>query len=289
MRVFAALTILLSTWLTPAAGRAPRDEPRPFVFENGTPDQIRDKDGVMTLHNGTGWLRSRQVFNDFVLTVEFRLKDEHTDAGVGLRTLSVQGGWPGAGYRLALTGSPGLIQSRNRRATVVQSAPLPAPAAQVWHQLVVAAEGPRITVTLDGGTANVTTIDDLVGCVLFDVRRGSMDLRNLKLRPLPISIEALRTEDQTGKAGFEPPRVRKEVKPNYTRSAFDRKVEGVVELDAIVLEDGRVGPIWITKLPDPDLEQSAVAALSHWLFWPAKENGVAVPIRVQVQLTFTLR
>ena len=274
--------------LLPAAQRAPREEMRPFVFENGNPDQLHDKDGVLTLYSGNGWVRSRQVFNDFVLIAEFRLKDDKTDAGVGLRTLSVQGGWPGGGYRLALTGSPGLIQARNRRATVVHATPLPAPVAQIWHQLVVSAEGPRITVTLDGGAANVTTIDDLVGCVLFDVRRGSMELRNLKVRSLPSTIEAYRSDEEEGKAGFEQPRVRKEVKPNYTRSAFDRKVEGVVELDAIVLEDGRVGPIWITKLPDPDLEQSAVAALSHWLFWPAKKNGAAVPIRVHVQLTFTL-
>jgi TonB family protein len=280
--------MILPILLLLASGAVQAADTRPFVFENGKPSQFSYQDGVLTLRGGAGWVRSRRVFNDFVLTADFRIMDGAADAGVGLRTLTVDGGWPQRGYRISLTRTPGTIEARKRIATVERAEPLPPPAIAEWHSLVVKAEGRRITVAIDGAIATVANVEDLVGSVLLDVRRGAAEFRNISITSLPTAIAALR-EDRSAPAGeFELPRVIKEVKPTYTRSAMERQVEGVVEMEVIILEDGRVGPVTITKLPDPDLEQSAVAAILQWRFAPAKRLGKPVAFYANVELTFTL-
>jgi TonB family protein len=68
-----------------------------------------------------------------------------------------------------------------------------------------------------------------------------------------------------------------------------RKVQGHVELGAIVLTDGSVGPVRLTTFLDPDLDQSAVAAVSQWRFKPATRDGQPIPMRVSIDLEFKLR
>jgi hypothetical protein len=63
----------------------------PLVFEHGSAKQYSFKNGVLTLRSGSGWMRSRTVLNDFVLTLEFRLEDDRTDASVGVRALVAPG------------------------------------------------------------------------------------------------------------------------------------------------------------------------------------------------------
>src|SRR5437762_13083036 len=50
--------------------------------------------------------------------------------------------------------------------------------------------------------------------------------------------------------GVVAPAVIKEVKPTYTAEAREKKIQGVVELEAVVLEDGRVGEVTMTKSLD---------------------------------------
>lgn len=89
--------------------------------------------------------------------------------------------------------------------------------------------------------------------------------------------------------GVTSPRLIKEVKPNYTKAAMDRKVEGMVEVEAVILRDGTVGDVTVTKSLDTDLDQEAVKATKQWRFKPGTKDGKAVAVRVQIELTFTLR
>jgi periplasmic protein TonB len=85
----------------------------------------------------------------------------------------------------------------------------------------------------------------------------------------------------------------KEVKPNYTVEAMRAKLQGTVEMDAVVLPDGSVDPgsIRITRSLDSTfgLDQQAVIAVKQWHFRPGTFKGKAVAVRVNVELTFTLR
>ena len=85
----------------------------------------------------------------------------------------------------------------------------------------------------------------------------------------------------------------KEVKPNYTGDAMRAKLQGVVEMECIVLPDGTVDPksIKITRSLDSTfgLDQQAIVAVKQWRFRPGTFKGQPVPVIVNVELTFTLR
>jgi protein TonB len=82
-----------------------------------------------------------------------------------------------------------------------------------------------------------------------------------------------------------------QVKPNYTSEALRAQVQGKVELEIVVLADGTVGRVHITRSLDPTfgLDQEAIKAVKQWRFDPGRKLGKAVPVRVGVELTFTLR
>jgi TonB family protein len=93
--------------------------------------------------------------------------------------------------------------------------------------------------------------------------------------------------------GVTSPVLIKEVKPNYTGDAMRAKLQGVVEMEAVVLADGSVDPnrIKITRSLDATfgLDQQAVVAVRQWRFRPGTYKGQPVPVLVNVELTFTLR
>jgi TonB family protein len=90
--------------------------------------------------------------------------------------------------------------------------------------------------------------------------------------------------------GVKSPVLIKEVKPNYTKDAMDRKVQGVVEMECVVRTDGTVDDeVKVTKSLDADLDQQAVIALKQWRFRPGTKDDKAVPVQVNVEMTFTLR
>ena len=93
--------------------------------------------------------------------------------------------------------------------------------------------------------------------------------------------------------GVTSPVLIKEVKPNYTGDAMRAKLQGVVEMEAVVLPDGSVDPnrIKITRSLDSNfgLDQQAIIAVKQWKFRPGTFKGQPVPVIVNVELTFTLR
>ena len=89
------------------------------------------------------------------------------------------------------------------------------------------------------------------------------------------------------------PRLIKEVKPLYTVQAMRAKLQGAVEMEAVVLPDGSVDPasIRITRSLDSvfGLDDQAIVAVKQWRFRPGVFQGQPVAARVTVELTFTLR
>jgi protein TonB len=88
-----------------------------------------------------------------------------------------------------------------------------------------------------------------------------------------------------------PPRVTKEVKPEYTAEAKQAGIQGSVVVEAVVQTDGKVGDVTVTRSLDTEhgLDQQAVKAVKQWEFEPGKKNGKAVSVAVQIELTFTLK
>jgi TonB family protein len=91
--------------------------------------------------------------------------------------------------------------------------------------------------------------------------------------------------------GVTSPSVIREVKPAYTADAMRAKVQGTVWLQCVVLPDGTVGNVQVTKSLDSafGLDQEAIKAAKQWRFKPGMRMGEPVPVLVTIELTFTLR
>lgn len=92
-------------------------------------------------------------------------------------------------------------------------------------------------------------------------------------------------------AGITLPSVVREVKPAYTADAMRAKVQGSVWLECIVMPDGTVGDVKVTRSLDPifGLDQEAIKAAKQWRFRPGMRQGEPVPVIITIELTFTLR
>ena len=82
-----------------------------------------------------------------------------------------------------------------------------------------------------------------------------------------------------------------EEKPIYTAGAMGARVQGVVEVEAIVMPDGTVGQVQIVRSLDDrfGLDEKAVEAVKRWRFRPGMRQGKPVAVLVNIELTFTLR
>jgi TonB family protein len=91
--------------------------------------------------------------------------------------------------------------------------------------------------------------------------------------------------------GVTLPRIVREVKPQYTQAAMDAHIQGAVMLAMVVEADGTAGDIRITKSLDPmyGLDEEAVKAASQWRFRAGTKDGNPVAVRIEIELTFTLK
>lgn len=85
------------------------------------------------------------------------------------------------------------------------------------------------------------------------------------------------------------PSVMQEVKAVYTDAARQAGIEGTVGIECVVLPDGTVGRLRLTKRLDPGLDVEAVKALRRWRFAPGLRNGQPVPVQVTIEQVFTLK
>ena len=166
-----------------------------------------------------------------------------------------------------------------------------------WRPMRVRCIGGHLTVSIGEDVVFDQDVhDDGRGRLGFAVDKGQLSLRRwafvrrdsyLSPEPLLSTIPGASDVLEVGK-DVAAPRLRKEVKPQYTASAMSRRVTGEVELEAIVETDGSVGPVRVTKSLDDDLDWQAVKAVRRWQFEPAVVNGRKVRCRIAVVLSFTL-
>jgi TonB family protein len=86
-----------------------------------------------------------------------------------------------------------------------------------------------------------------------------------------------------------PPEPLRKVDPIYDLSAVDDRVEGKVQLSAIIHKDGFVYGINVVRGVDPRLDNNAVQALRKWEFTPASIDGDPVDVDIVIEIPFRLR
>ncbi len=86
----------------------------------------------------------------------------------------------------------------------------------------------------------------------------------------------------------KPPVIVHHIDPEYTDSARKAKVSGTVILSLIVNSDGSVRNVQVERSLRSDLDGQALAAVRGWRFDPATKDGIAVPVKLNVEVTFRL-
>jgi TonB family protein len=89
-------------------------------------------------------------------------------------------------------------------------------------------------------------------------------------------------------SGVTDPKLVSQVPPKYTPGALRAGLEGVVELEAVVLPDGVVGDVRVVKSLDSQfgLDEQAVAAVRQWRFEPGRLADRPVPVLVTLVIEF---
>jgi protein TonB len=75
--------------------------------------------------------------------------------------------------------------------------------------------------------------------------------------------------------------------PAYPASARSQRIRGVVVLDALVDETGKVAETTVIAGP-PALQAAAQAAVRSWRYQPARLNGEPIPVHIKVSVRFNL-
>jgi protein TonB len=86
---------------------------------------------------------------------------------------------------------------------------------------------------------------------------------------------------------IKPPVKIRDVKPVYPEEALQARVQGVVIIEALIDETGKVSDAKILR-SIPLFDQAALEAVRQWEFTPTVLNGVPVPVIMTTTVTFTL-
>ena len=90
-------------------------------------------------------------------------------------------------------------------------------------------------------------------------------------------------------SGVLPPKKIYAPQPLYTEEARQARIQGVVILEAVIDEKGRVQNVKILKGLPEGLSESAVQTAAKWEFEPATLNGEAVPVYFNLTIRFSLQ
>lgn len=141
-------------------------------------------DGVVQADKGDGYLVSKDSYSDFELRVEFWV-DAAANSGVFLRVADPQNITPANSYEVNIFDNrPDPDYGTGAIVNFAKVAPMPK-AAGKWNTYEIRAEGPRLTVTLNG--ARTVDIQDSTlkrGPVALQYASGVVKFRKVQVRPL---------------------------------------------------------------------------------------------------------
>ena len=205
--VFGILAAVLSFSAVPLEGIAGDDEPGYVTLFNGqnldgwiieNKGQFSVRDGLLVLNKGTGWLRSKNEYGDFVLKLQFRFLEEKANSGIFVRTAATskkdENGWPDNGYQVQCMDT---IDGAVPLATMI---PYGAPPFESksdlkklakayrqgeWNAYEIKCVGEELSVKLNGVLITTATkIKRLRGHVGIQGEHGHLHFRNIRIRDL---------------------------------------------------------------------------------------------------------
>jgi TonB family protein len=88
--------------------------------------------------------------------------------------------------------------------------------------------------------------------------------------------------------GVSAPRAIFSPDPEYSEEARKAKYQGTVVLWVVVGADGRPHDLRVTRSLGLGLDEKAMEAVRTWKFEPAKKDGQAVAVQVNIEVNFRL-
>ena len=91
-------------------------------------------------------------------------------------------------------------------------------------------------------------------------------------------------------SGVTNPTIIRQIDPKYTPEAMRAKIQGVVQLEAVVGTNGVITEVRIAKSLDRafGLDEEALKTAKQWLFRPGRFQGQNVPVVVIIEMEFRL-
>ncbi len=169
-----------------------------WVIENNGQFSVRN--GLLHINKGSGWLRSKEVYGDFVLEMTFRFLEKEANSGIFVRTgptsKSDKKGYPDNGYQIQCKDI--ITGDKPRLATMI---PYGAPPFEhesdldaltkayrptgEWHQYEITCKGEELSVKLNGVLiTTATSIKNLTGHIGIQGEFGLLDFRSIRIRVL---------------------------------------------------------------------------------------------------------
>jgi len=267
-----------------------------LVPENTSREQFKFAEGVLDVRGGPGWLRTPRVYSDYQLSLEYRAMTPDAEMTIVLRALTSRNEIFEPAYRVRLPladpASGALRGPKDAVRLVNEGQVQPIAGEDAWQRLEISAHLDDISITLNDNLVGVYRVARFGGYILFTSKRGHLQMRNVAASDIDTTFtkpDGTLSYAEVKTAGGILPKVIKEVKPFYSIEALhQRKVAGVVRLEVVVLTDGSVGAVRVTKPLDPDLDRSAVATIRQWKFAPATLKGSPVPVVVEVEMSFAI-
>ncbi|MFC1760914.1 DUF1080 domain-containing protein [Planctomycetota bacterium] len=168
-----------------------------WVIENNGNFSVQD--GHLMVNRGTGWLRSKESFGNFVLEMEFRFLEKGANSGIFVRTGPTsnndENGWPDNGYQVqcmdtiteerALAtmipyGAPPFEHESNLEALAKAYRP-----AGKWHHYQITCQGETLEVKLNGMLiTTATNIKNQEGHIGIQGEHGLLEFRSIRVRLL---------------------------------------------------------------------------------------------------------
>ena len=84
------------------------------------------------------------------------------------------------------------------------------------------------------------------------------------------------------------PALLQRVEPEYPSAAVEARVQGIVILETVVGEDGRVIEVRVLRSAGEVLDRAAIAAIRQWRYAPLELNGVRARFLLTATLSFKL-
>jgi TonB family protein len=101
----------------------------------------------------------------------------------------------------------------------------------------------------------------------------------------PAAIEVM-SDDDDGKSDTRAPRPYRRAKPAYPKAAAQAEIEAVVDVLVDIDAQGEITKLEVARWAGYGMDQSVIDTVKQMHFFPAKRDGVSIPMRVLLRYNF---